>query len=84
MNDENKKLKVVIAPGAFDNFDGTQEELDELMAEINKMVENGEIHEKSRLLTEEDLEDMDDETLEALVNQLGLVEDNEPSDRKLH
>jgi hypothetical protein len=84
MNDENKKLKVVIAPGAFDSFDGTQEELDELMAEINKMVESGEIHEKSRLLTEEDIEDLDDETLEAIINQLGSIEDDEFPDRKLH
>ena len=32
-----KKLRVEFAPGAFDTFDGTQEELDQLMAEITNM-----------------------------------------------
>ena len=36
---ENKKITVEFAPGAFDNFDGTQEELDQLVAEITKMAE---------------------------------------------
>ena len=30
MTEENK-IKIEFAPGAFDNFDGTQEELDEMM-----------------------------------------------------
>ena len=29
-------MKIVFAPGCFDKFEGTQEELDELMAEIEK------------------------------------------------
>jgi hypothetical protein len=33
------KMKVEFAPGAFDNFEGTQEELDELVAEIKNMFE---------------------------------------------
>jgi hypothetical protein len=35
----DKPLKVEFAPGAFDHFDGTQEELDELMSEITAMFE---------------------------------------------
>ena len=35
-----KKLQVEFAPGAFDTFDGTQQELDELMAEITSMFGN--------------------------------------------
>lgn len=35
-----KKIKVSFAPGCFDNFDGTQEELDELITEIKKTFEN--------------------------------------------
>jgi hypothetical protein len=34
---EEKKMKVTFAPGAFDSFEGTQEELDEMMAEIQTM-----------------------------------------------
>ena len=29
-NNENKPMKIVFAEGCFDDFDGTQEELDEL------------------------------------------------------
>jgi len=29
-------MKIVFAPGCFDKFEGTQEELDELMVEIEK------------------------------------------------
>ena len=39
---EDKKIKIEFAPGCFDNFDGTQEELDEFLAEIARMVESGE------------------------------------------
>jgi hypothetical protein len=35
-----KTLKVEFAPGCFDDFEGSQEELDELIAEITKMVHN--------------------------------------------
>jgi hypothetical protein len=83
MSEENKKLKVVFAPGAFDSFEGTQEELDELLAEITGMVESGEFETKSRLLTEEDFDKMDDETLDILGKQLGLLEDDTSTDRKL-
>ena len=35
------KLKVVFAEGSMDEFEGTQEELDALVAEIKEMVANG-------------------------------------------
>ena len=35
------KIKIEFAPGAFDGFDGPQEELDQLIAEITKMIESG-------------------------------------------
>jgi hypothetical protein len=57
----DKKITVEFAPGAFDDFDGTQEELDELIAEITRMAESGELHERSRPIdfdepTEDDIE----------------------------
>ena len=55
MTDE-KKLKVEIAPGAFDKFEGTQEELDELMAAIQKMAENGTLFENSSPVSDEEAE----------------------------
>jgi hypothetical protein len=35
------ELKVVFAEGSMNEFDGTQEELDELVAEIKQMIANG-------------------------------------------
>ena len=34
MNDEKKPIKIIFAPGCFDTFEGTQDELNELMAEF--------------------------------------------------
>ncbi len=36
-----EKLKIVFAEGCFDNFDGTEEELAEMLADIHQMVEDG-------------------------------------------
>ena len=81
---EKKKVELVFVPGCFDNFDGTQEELDEMMAEIHKMVESGEIFEKAVPLSEETLESMDAEEIEQLANALGYVDVQEQTQRKLH
>jgi hypothetical protein len=37
MSEQPKPLRVEFAPGAFDDFEGTQQELDELMKEITDM-----------------------------------------------
>lgn len=42
-----KKMKIEFAPGAFDAFEGSQEELDELMIDIQTMVESGALFEQS-------------------------------------
>lgn len=34
--DLNKKVKIEFAPGCFDDFEGTQEELDSMIAEIEE------------------------------------------------
>jgi hypothetical protein len=62
-----KKLKIEFAPGAFDNFDGTQEELNELVAEITRMAESGELEKNSRRI---DMEDPSDEDIEAISHIL--------------
>lgn len=66
-----KELKVEFAPGAFDQFDGTQEELDELIAEVQKMFEGKsaeEIEAMSRPLTDEDFDDLPDDVKTQLMN----------------
>ena len=46
--------KLVFAPGCFDAFDGTQEELDALVAEIKKMAEDGTLEENSKPLSQDE------------------------------
>jgi hypothetical protein len=78
MTDENKPLKVEFAPGAFDHFEGTQEELDELLAEIYNMFENKtpeEIAAMSRPLDADDLEDLPEEVQDQLTRMLLGEED---------
>ncbi len=58
---EEKKPTIVFAPGCFDSFEGTQEELDEMLAEIQRMVDSGEIFEQSQQLTEEEFDELPDE-----------------------
>jgi hypothetical protein len=51
-------LKVVFAPGCFDSFEGTQAELDELMAEITETFTNMSAEELAEQSREIDLEDL--------------------------
>lgn len=68
--DDNKPLTIVFAPGCFDNFEGTQEELDEMVAEIRQMVESGEFTDSSHELTEEEFNELPDEVKEQLMRGL--------------
>ena len=56
--EELKELKIEFAPGCFDGFEGTQEELDQLIAEIKLAFATGTIHEQTRPLTEEDFDQL--------------------------
>ncbi len=47
MSKPKKKIHIEFAPGAFDQFDGTQEELDAFIAEIQRMADSGELEEQS-------------------------------------
>lgn len=49
------KIKIRFAPGCFDNFEGSQEELDEFIDAIKKMAESGELVENA--IRVEDLDD---------------------------
>ena len=63
-----KKMKIEFAPGAFDTFDGTQEELDALVAELTRMAESGELEENSVDLA--DWDDLDDEDRDIIAEAL--------------
>ncbi len=64
-----KELEIVFAPGSFDNFEGTQEELDEFVAEITAMFKSGEFMEKSRPV---DIDSLSDEEAVRLAKSLGF------------
>ena len=51
---EPKDLKIEFAPGCFDNFEGTQEELQEMIAMLHQMAADGTLDENS---TPVDLDD---------------------------
>jgi len=65
-----KKMKLEFAPGAFDSFEGTQEELNELVAEIQRMFDSGEMLEKSRRVDINELIEGDPELAETIARQL--------------
>ena len=64
----DKKIKIEFAPGAFDSFDGTQEELDALVTELERMAESGELEENSVAL--DDWDDLDDEGRDIIAEAL--------------
>jgi hypothetical protein len=59
-----KDLDIVFAPGCFDSFEGSQDELDEMIAEITQMIKSGKILENSQPL---DVDNLDPEDLEKLL-----------------
>lgn len=90
---EDKEPKIVFAPGAFDQFEGTQEELDALLAEIHSMVESGDFLEQATLVNLADIEEEDPEIYEMLLAQLAMIIDSDEEEasathiadrRKLH
>lgn len=66
---EMKDLTIEFAPGCFDSFEGTQEELDEMIAEIKRMFASGEAQALARPLDLDDLDEQDLELLERLSEQ---------------
>jgi len=57
----SEKIKVEFAPGCFDEFEGTQEELDALIQEIRRMAESGELQDNARPLEIDELQEYLDE-----------------------
>lgn len=53
------EIEVVFAPGCFDGFDGTPEELQELMAEIRQKAADGTLFEQARPVTDEEWEQIE-------------------------
>ena len=80
MTDE-KKITIEFAPGAFDSFDGTQEELDAFQKEVLEMFANltpEEIQARSTAVDVDYIEDLmteDPEAAEQLIQALAAGPD---------
>lgn len=77
---EEKKFKLVFAPGCFDDFEGTQEELDDLISEINRQLDTGEFFENATELSDEVFDDLP----ESEKDKLSQYFEGELTPRKLH
>jgi hypothetical protein len=66
----DKKSKIVFEPGCFDHLEVSQDELDEIVKMLTELSESGELEATSRVLTDEDLEAMDDDEIEMLYQAL--------------
>ena len=62
-------MELVFAPGCFDTFEGTQEELDELVKEITESFTSGDALKDARSL-EDIIDDLSPEEVEELIEQL--------------
>lgn len=83
---ESKKPTIEFAPGCFDSFEGTQEELDQMVSDIMKMFEGKtieEISEESRELTEDEFNELPDEVKAQLASQFLDIDLAEEFKRKL-
>lgn len=81
-----KEIKIVFAPGCFDNFDGTQEELDAMTQEITEMFKNKskeEIEFMSQEITKEDFNELPEELQEHIVQQNLAADWTSPIKRNL-
>jgi hypothetical protein len=75
MTEEKKALKLEFAPGCFDSFEGTQEELDDLMSEIQRMFDSGEMEANS---TPVDIDELIEEEPEYALKLMQSLNDEEP------
>lgn len=82
-SEDFSKIKIEFAPGAFDEFDGTQEELDSLMAEITRMIQSGDLLEKSKPLDIDELIESDNPADHRLAEKLIQSFDNTEPKRNL-
>jgi len=75
----NKKVKVVFDPEFFEAFTGTQEELDQVMAEIRAEFENKTVDEIREMSKPVDVEELDDEELDQIKKVLSMNRSNKPT-----
>ena len=78
---EMQDMELEFAPGCFDDFEGTQEELDELIKHINEAFRSGKFARESRELTDEEFANLSETTQ---LKLLGMLDPNELPKRNLN
>ena len=68
--EERANLKIEFAPGCFDDFQGSQEELDDLIKTIQEMVTSGSIFDEAKALDMDELIEEDPEFAQFLMERL--------------
>ena len=71
----DKDFKLEFAPGCFDDFEGTQEELDQLVKDIQDMFADGSLFEDSEVITEDSYNDLPPELVESIFRDIEMSED---------
>ena len=70
---KKKPVKIEFVPGAFDQFEGTQQELDAFIAELQRMADSGELEQHSVALDDEaawlELSPEEQAVIEAAINR---------------
>lgn len=72
---EKKPLEIKFAPGCFDDFEGTQEELDKLMKDITEHFSSLSPEEMKMQSRPLDLDDLDEDELAMLARALCTEEE---------
>jgi nicotinamidase-related amidase len=70
-----EEMTLEFAPGCFDDFEGTQEELDEMIEHIKEMFAAGKFVTHGRELTDEDFDTLSESTKQKII---GLNDPNQP------
>jgi hypothetical protein len=78
---EMQNMELEFAPGCFDDFEGTQEELDELIKHIKEMFYSGKFAEESRELTDEEFNSLSETTQ---LKVLGMTDPDAQPKRTLN
>ena len=63
------EINVTFAPGCFDEFEGTQEELDALIAEIMQLAKSGDLFDESQVVNLEELDEDEEDRLLATLEK---------------
>jgi hypothetical protein len=79
--EEMQEMELEFAPGCFDDFEGTQEELDLLIEHINEAFRSGKFAEESRELTDEEFESLNETTQ---LKLLGMLDADKTPKRNLN